>query len=53
MAREVSSSTASGISFGAAMAITISWAKWHSFWWMLLHGLFGWTYVAYYFIMGY
>ena len=41
-----------GIGLGSAFAIVLSWTKWHSFWWVLLHGLLGWLYVAYYFIAG-
>jgi hypothetical protein len=40
-----------GISFASAFALVISWAKWHSFWWALLHGILGWFYVAYYFLI--
>jgi len=38
----------SGISFGAALAIAISWSVHHSILWAILHGLFGWLYVIYY-----
>jgi cell division septal protein FtsQ len=41
----------SGIGFGSAFALVISWAKWHSFWWALLHGVLGWVYVFYYFVI--
>ncbi len=37
-----------GISFGAALAITISWSLHQSILWACVHGLFGWLYVAYY-----
>jgi hypothetical protein len=37
-----------GISFGAALAIVISYAKWHSIGWAILHGIFSWAYVIYY-----
>ncbi len=47
-----SSSTASaGISFGTAFALVLSWTKWHSFWWAFLHGIFGWLYVIWYFLV--
>ena len=29
----------SGISFGSALAITISWSKWHSILWAMIHGV--------------
>ncbi len=38
----------SGISFGAALAITISWSMNKSILWAILHGLFSWFYVIYY-----
>jgi hypothetical protein len=37
-----------GISFGAALAITISWSVNKSILWAIIHGLFSWIYVAYY-----
>jgi hypothetical protein len=39
---------ASGIGFGSALAITISWSLWHSVLWAIIHGIFGWFYVIYY-----
>ena len=38
----------SGIGFGTAMAITISWSMNHSILWAILHGIFGWLYVIYF-----
>jgi hypothetical protein len=38
----------SGISFGSALAITISWSKWHSILWAMIHGVLSWFYVLYY-----
>jgi hypothetical protein len=38
----------SGISFRSALAITISWSKWHSILWAMVHGVFSWVYVLYY-----
>jgi len=40
--------TASGITFGSALAITISWSLWHSVVWAIIHGFFSWFYVIYY-----
>lgn len=37
-----------GIGFGTALAITISWSVNHSILWAILHGLFSWLYVIYY-----
>lgn len=36
-----------GISFGAAMAICISWSLNHSILWAIVHGICGWFYVVY------
>jgi hypothetical protein len=38
----------SGISFGSALAITISWSKRHSILWAMIHGVCSWFYVLYY-----
>ena len=37
-----------GISFGSALAITISWSLHHSILWAILHGFLSWLYVIYY-----
>jgi hypothetical protein len=37
-----------GISFGTALAIVISYTKWHSIGWAILHGIFSWAYVIYF-----
>ena len=39
-----------GISFGSALAMVISYTAWHSIGWAILHGIFGWFYVLYYII---
>ena len=38
----------SGISFGSALAMVLSYTKWHSIIWAIIHGLFGWFYVVYF-----
>ena len=38
----------SGIGFGVALAITISWSVNHSILWAMLHGVLSWFYVIYY-----
>lgn len=43
--REVISS---GIGFGTALAIAISWTAHHSIGWAIIQGFFGWFYVLYY-----
>ncbi|MBR4435492.1 MAG: hypothetical protein IKS90_05275 [Clostridia bacterium] len=40
----------SGISFGSALAMVISYTAWRSVGWAILHGLLGWLYVIYYVI---
>ncbi|MBD3609499.1 MAG: hypothetical protein HUJ30_03025 [Gammaproteobacteria bacterium] len=37
-----------GISFGSALAITISWSTNQSILWAIFHGLLSWLYVIYY-----
>ena len=37
-----------GLSFGAALAMIISYVKWQSIGWAILHGLLNWFYVIYY-----
>ena len=43
-----SHATTAGISFGAALAITISWSANKSIIWAVIHGVFSWLYVVYY-----
>ena len=38
----------SGVSFGSALAIAISWSINKSLLWAIIHGIFGWFYVIYY-----
>lgn len=38
----------SGITFGTALAIAISWSTNESLLWAMLHGLFSWFYVIYF-----
>jgi len=46
----IKSSAKAGISFGAALAMVMSYANWHSVLWAVVHGLMGWVYVIYYII---
>jgi len=41
----------SGITFGTAMAIAISYSANHSIFWAIIHGILGWIYVVYYAIV--
>ncbi|MBO5275203.1 MAG: helix-turn-helix transcriptional regulator [Clostridia bacterium] len=47
---EVGKSVRSGITFGSALAMVISYTSWHSIGWAILHGALGWIYVVYYMI---
>ena len=38
----------SGLSFGSALALTISWSAKKSILWAILHGVTSWLYVVYY-----
>ena len=38
----------SGVGFGSALAITISWSVHKSILWAIIQGIFGWFYVIYY-----
>ncbi|WP_295236667.1 hypothetical protein [Veillonella sp.] len=44
----LSSTVTTGISFGSALAMVISYTNWHSIPWAIIHGIFGWLYVIYY-----
>jgi hypothetical protein len=37
-----------GVSMGCALAMILSYAKWHSITWAILHGILSWIYVIYY-----
>jgi len=39
-----------GITFGSALAMVISYTAWHSVGWAIFHGLLSWVYVIYYVI---
>jgi hypothetical protein len=38
----------SGVSFGSALAMVISYTAWKSILWAIIHGVLGWIYVIYY-----
>ena len=46
----VKTTVKSGITFGSALAMVISYVNWHSVFWAIIHGLFSWGYVIYYII---
>lgn len=37
-----------GITFGSALAMVISYTTWHSVGWAIFHGLLSWVYVIYF-----
>lgn len=37
-----------GIGFGSALAMVISYVNLHSIFWAAIHGVMGWVYVIYY-----
>ncbi|MCR4787706.1 MAG: hypothetical protein K5888_03880 [Lachnospiraceae bacterium] len=47
----VTNTVKSGITFGSALAMVISYTNWHSIGWAILHGLFSWGYVIYFIIV--
>lgn len=46
----VNNSVRTGITFGSALAMVISYTNWHSVGWAIIHGLMSWVYVIYYII---
>lgn len=47
----MNNSVSTGVGFGTAFALVLSWTKWHSFWWAILHGSLSWLYVIWYFLV--
>ena len=50
MSSTSTTATSTGLSFGSALAMVISYAKWHSIGWAIVHGICSWVYVIYYVI---
>ena len=48
--KNVTENITRGVSFGAVLAMVISYVKWKSIGWAVLHGLLNWVYVIYYVI---
>lgn len=42
----VNKTTKTGITFGSALAMVISYTTWHSVGWAIFHGLLSWVYVV-------
>lgn len=49
---KIKSSVKTGISFGSALAIVISYVTYQSVGWAIVHGLFSWAYVIYFVMTG-
>ncbi len=45
---EVREYVESGITFGSALAMVISYTTWKSIGWAIVHGILGWVYVIYF-----
>lgn len=39
-----------GVGLGSVIAVILSYTKWHSIGWAIIHGVLGWAYVIYYLI---
>ena len=48
--KTVEKTVKTGISFGSALAMVVSYVNWHSLFWAIIHGLMGWVYIVYYVI---
>ena len=48
--KQVTKHAKEGVGFGTVLAMVISYVKWQSIGWAILHGLFNWVYVIYYII---
>lgn len=46
----VTEATRAGITMGSALAITISWSRHKSIFLAIVHGVFSWLYVIYYWL---
>lgn len=42
-----------GISMGCCLAMVISYVHWHSIFWAIVNGIFGWLYVIYFYVTYY
>ncbi|MDY2959506.1 MAG: hypothetical protein SOR72_01725 [Hornefia sp.] len=47
----VKKTVTSGITFGSALAMVISYTTWKSVGWAIIHGLFSWAYVIYFVLL--
>lgn len=47
---EKQTAASAGVGLGNVIAIVLSYSKWHSILWAILHATLGWIYVIYYVI---
>ena len=50
VSKKVEKTVKTGISFGSALAMVVSYVNWHSIFWAIIHGLMSWVYIVYYII---
>ncbi len=48
--QHITENVTKGLSFGAALAMIISYVKWQSIGWAILHGVLNWIYIIYYIV---
>jgi len=48
--KNVTETVEDGVGLGVALAVVISYVKWHSIGWAIFHGFLNWIYVIYYII---
>ncbi len=46
--KNIKKTVKTGITFGSALAMVISYTNWRSIIWAIIHGLMSWIYVIYY-----
>ena len=47
---KITKTVETGVSFGSALAMVISYVHWQSVGWAIVHGILGWVYVVYHVI---
>ena len=47
---EKQKSASAGVGLGTVIAVVLSYTKWHSILWAIIHAFLGWIYVIYYVI---
>lgn len=47
----VNRTVSTGLTFGSALAMVISYTHWQSIFWAIVHGLLSWVYVIYFILV--